>query len=106
MGVGDLQDLHEKYKNKGLVVLGINTMDAVESFTQFSDKHRLTFPSILDTSLDAVAAMEKYEILSGKSGVPLTYIIDRDGKIVDGWYGHDRTKAELAIKRLELNDLD
>ena len=33
------------------------------------------------------------------SGVPMNYIIDRDGKVVDAWYGyekgHPRAKAAL-----------
>ncbi len=37
------------------------------------------------------------------SAVPLSYIIDREGKIVEGWYGeHDEAKVHEVLEKLGL----
>jgi len=62
-----------------------------------------TFPSILDSSDAAVKiGFSGYKM----SGVPLNYIIDREGKIVEAWYGyeegHKQALAALEKAGLEL----
>ena len=74
----------------------------VPYFAVFADG--LTFLNILDSSPEADAAMSQYEILNGKSGVPLTYVIDRDGKIIDAWYGHDPERTTMAVEKLDLEE--
>ena len=34
--------------------------------------------------------------------VPMTYIIGRDGKVVDAWYGYDKDRTQSALKKLGL----
>jgi hypothetical protein len=34
----------------------------------------------------------------------MTYIIDREGKVIDAWYGDVKEKREAAIKRLKLDE--
>jgi peroxiredoxin len=36
------------------------------------------------------------------SAVPMTYVIGRDGKVVDAWYGYEKGRAEKALKKLGL----
>jgi peroxiredoxin len=49
-------------------------------------KHSVTFPNVLDSSDAATkTAFQDYRT----SGVPLNYIIDRDGKIATAWYGYE-----------------
>jgi peroxiredoxin len=56
-----------------------------------------TFPSILDSSDAAVQiGFRGYQM----SGVPLNYIIDRDGKIVEAWYGYEQGHKQ-ALAALE-----
>ena len=62
----------------------------------------MTFPNILDSSEAANQAMMQYETLGGMSAVPMTYIIDRDGKVVVAWYGYDPDATEKALKKLGL----
>lgn len=40
----------------------------------------------------------KYETLQGYSGVPLSYLIDREGKVVGAWYSGVN---EVNLKELE-----
>ena len=36
------------------------------------------------------------------SAVPMTYVIGRDGKIVDAWYGYEAARTQQALKKLGL----
>jgi peroxiredoxin len=46
--------------------------------------------------------MTQYETLGGMSAVPMTYLIGRDGKVVDSWYGYRKGQTEEALKKLGL----
>jgi len=81
-----LQELYQKYEDKDVVILGFNCSDNKKIAMDFLKDNSATFPNILDTSKAAAkAAFEDYKM----SGVPLNYIIDRQGKIVDAWYGYE-----------------
>ena len=60
----------------------------------------MTFPNVLDSSEAAGRALMHYETLGGMSAVPMTYILDREGKVVEAWYGYDPGRAEKALKKL------
>lgn len=62
----------------------------------------MTFPIILDSSPKGWVLHDLYE-LPGMTAVPLTYLIDREGKVVEAWYGYQQGRAEEAVKRLGLN---
>lgn len=81
-----LQKLYEKYKDRDIVVLGLNCADDRKIALDFLRDNSATFPNILDTSGTAIKVVfGDYK----KSGDPLNYIIDREGKIVDAWYGYE-----------------
>jgi hypothetical protein len=83
-----LQNLYAKYQSQGLVVLGVNTADAKEIAVEMLEQDGVSFPNVLDSSPEAWEAMRAYETLGGRSAVPMTYLIDREGKIVIAWYGY------------------
>jgi peroxiredoxin len=62
----------------------------------------VTFPNILDTSEAANPAVAQYETLGGMTAVPMTYVIGRDGKVVDAWYGYEEDRSRKALKKLGL----
>jgi peroxiredoxin len=98
-----LQAHYEKYKDKGMVILGFNCADDKRTALDFMREHSATFPSILDSSDAAVKiGFSGYKM----SGVPLNYVIDKEGKIVDAWYGyeegHKRALASLKKAGLKL----
>ncbi len=99
-----LQELYAKYRNQGLVVLGINTSDAIEIATDLLERDGVEFPNVLDSSPEAGQAIRKFETLSGYSAVPMTYVIDREGKVIDAWYDDKEGKAEKILKSLELDE--
>jgi peroxiredoxin len=66
-------------------VLGYNSADDRQIALDLLKKNELTFPNILDPSDAAtMIAMQSYRA----TGVPLTYIIDREGKVAEAWYGY------------------
>ena len=96
-----LQILSEKYKDKGLVILGFNCSDDKQIALDFMRENSATFPSVLDSSDAAVKiGFMSYQM----SGVPLNYIIDREGKIVEAWYGYEEghKRALTALEKAGL----
>ena len=48
------------------------------------------------------AHISQYETLGEMSAVPMTYVIGRDGKVVDAWYGYEEDRARKVLKKLGL----
>jgi hypothetical protein len=48
------------------------------------------------------AHISQYETLGGMSAVPMTYVIGRDGEVVDAQYGYEEDRAKKALKKLGL----
>jgi len=46
--------------------------------------------------------MTQYETLYGMSAVPMTYLIDREGKVVEAWYDYRQGRAEDSLRKLGL----
>jgi peroxiredoxin len=96
-----LQTHYEKYKDKGMVILGFNCSDDKRIALDFLREHSATFPSILDSSEAAVKiGFSSYKM----SGVPLNYVIDKEGMIVDAWYGYEKghKRALAALEKAGL----
>jgi peroxiredoxin len=94
-----LQEMHESFKDKGLVVLGFNSADDTKIAEAFLEKKEVTFRNILDTSDGAKnAAYRGYR----SSGVPLNYIIDRQGRVAAAWYGYreNDSRGDKVLERL------
>lgn len=84
------------------MVLGVNTADDRQIALDYLKENHVTFPNALDASEHAWQAMMGYETLSSMSGVPLTYLIDREGKVVDAWYGYDEERDVKALRKVGL----
>lgn len=82
------------------MVLGVNTADARDIALDYLKANKVTFPNVLDGSDAANRAMMQYETLGGMSAVPMTYLIDREGKVVEAWYDYRQGQAEKALKKL------
>ena len=85
-----------------MIVLGLNTADNRKIALDYLKANDVTFPNILKASNAANRAVMQYETLGGMSAVPMTYVIGRDGKIVDAWYGYEEAHTQQALKKLGL----
>lgn len=93
-----VEKLHREFKDKGLVVLGINDED-IDDAKQFVQKNGYTFPMLIDVE-SAVSG------LYGVNSIPQTLIIDRDGKIFAHFYGSGeeenlREAVKIALETKE-----
>jgi thiol-disulfide isomerase/thioredoxin len=70
-----LQAVHEKYQNKGLIVVGVDVEEPRSLVEAYVHRYGVSFPIVLD--MEGFTA-EAYRI----HGLPMTYFVDRDGTIV------------------------
>lgn len=69
-----LNSLYEKYRDQGLQIIGINSIDTKKTLEYFKERHRINYP-LLVGSLDVNNA---YKV----NGYPELFLIDREGKIL------------------------
>jgi cytochrome c biogenesis protein CcmG/thiol:disulfide interchange protein DsbE len=71
-----LEKLWQDYRSQGVTVLGIDTTDTSSEAEKFISTHGLTYPTVADGG----GMSENY----GVSGLPVTYVLNRQGRIVGG----------------------
>lgn len=64
----------QEYRERGVVVLGVDIQDTVEAAQKFIRQFSLTFPNVRDVS-------GKVSVEYGIYGVPETFFLDRQGRI-------------------------
>jgi peroxiredoxin len=69
----DLEALGKRYKDQGLIILGISDEDAAKVNTFIADR-QFTFPILLDPG-------RKVNKLFDVEGIPKTFIYDREGRL-------------------------
>ena len=85
-----LQQLHEEYNDQGLRVVGvsIDSRGAGRDVRDFLSSYGISFTILHDPEEQVTRAFRT-------TGVPETFLIDREGKIVRRWIGlFDPTSAE------------
>jgi cytochrome c biogenesis protein CcmG/thiol:disulfide interchange protein DsbE len=70
-----LEATWQKYRERGVVVLGVNVQDLVPEARRFLKETRTTFPTVRDKDNTVYRAY-------GLTGVPETFFVDRQGRIV------------------------
>ncbi len=71
----DFVDLYDKYKDRGLLVLGVSVDKQGESVVKpFMEKYNVNYPMVIDDG----TIMDKY---GPTMGMPTTYIIGRGGNL-------------------------
>lgn len=92
-----LQELHEKYYDRGLRVIGVNPFDKKEDdLTMFFAKRGVTYPILLE----AQEVAGQYRV----SGYPTLYVLDRNGNIVYAQVGYGK-EAEKALEDFIVSNL-
>ncbi len=85
-----LNKMYEENKASGAKVFAINCKEDKKDVKDFVDQHKLTVPILLCTSDEL---MQAYQV----SGIPLTVIIGKDGKVAKTFegYGGDATAKQI-----------
>jgi cytochrome c biogenesis protein CcmG/thiol:disulfide interchange protein DsbE len=91
--IPDFIDLQNEYGSQGVQIVGI-ALDEPEKVLAFARQNGMNYPVLLGS--DEVSM--KY---GGIEGIPTTFIIDRDGKIVNRFEGfRPREVFETEIKKV------
>ena len=75
--IPQLTELHNEWTWKGVSVLSVSIDENLEQLEQFMAQAALPYPVIADAATSLFIG-ERY----GVSGIPVTYILGRDGRIV------------------------
>jgi len=70
-----LEAVYEKYRNRGLVVVGVDVEEPPPLVEAYAERYGLSFPVLLD---EAGETASTYDV----RGLPMTYFVDEDGIIV------------------------
>jgi peroxiredoxin len=83
-----MEQLHQTFQSQGLAILAVNRKETPEKIKAFLDEYRLSFTALLDAG---GSVFRDYQVM----GLPTTYLIDREGKLLArGVGGRDWTRAE------------
>ena len=90
-------EFQNKYRNDGLVAIGVSMDDdGWKSVKPFLEEHKLNYPVV-------IANQELTTRYGGLPSLPMTLLIDRDGKIAESHAGMvDKDVFEKKIKTLLL----
>ena len=84
--------LQNKYSERGLQILGISMDDSEAPVRQFQERFKMNYPV-------AVGTPQLADQYGGVLGLPITFVIDREGRIVSRHIG--ATKAEVFEKEVQ-----
>ena len=84
-----MQEAYLKYRDQGVVVLGVDAQDFTGDARAFARKYGLTYPIVHDGQGKTLTPY-------GVTGFPETFFVDRQGKLVG-----ERVQGEISAKQLE-----
>ena len=86
--------LHRRLKDQGVVLLGISVDKSNEKYKNFLKRYNVTFPTSHDPAMSVSDSYATYRY-------PETYIIGRDGRVVEKIVGRKNWTDEKFIKSLQ-----
>jgi len=94
--MASLEVLHQQFKEKNFVLLAISVdYGGLKSVQEFMDKHRYTFPVLLDPKSEALD-------LFNVKGIPTTFIIDKKGRMIGRAIGPRDWKSQEVVSLVNL----
>lgn len=94
--IPELIELQRKYGGRGLVVLGVS-MDEGDNLTPkldaFAKENKINYPIVLGTE----DMTREYNVRS----IPMSVLIDKEGKIVDSYMGYVDKLGSLISDRID-----
>jgi len=94
-GIPEFGELYNAYKDQGLAILGISVDRAGSGVVQkFVEKNKVPY----DIAMATMEVVDAYEVFTG---IPTTFVIDRQGKLVDKVIGYQpKSYFENKVKEL------
>ncbi len=91
-----MEDLHQRYADRGLKILAVNVDQRREDADSFLEKREVSFSVLFDGAGKTPA---DYAV----KGMPTSYILDRQGRVVhihEGFKKSDAAKIELLLEQV------
>lgn len=93
-----LEQVWREERARGLVVVGLDAKDFRKDALRFARRFDLTFPLVFDGPGDVAA--DRY----GVTGFPETFVVDREGRVLEVFVGaitaaEDRARLRAAVNR-------
>lgn len=85
--ISELIKLHEKYKDEGLVILGVGFDKKKDNLKVFRDVNKINYHVLAGDE----QTLKKYKI----RGVPTTYIMNKKGELTDPIIGYNKRMGEV-----------
>jgi cytochrome c biogenesis protein CcmG/thiol:disulfide interchange protein DsbE len=90
-----LEQLWRANRGRGLVVVGLDAKDFRKDARRFMRRFELTFPIVYDGPGDTIGGY-------GVTGFPETFVLDREGRVVQAFVGavnsdKDRARLQAAV---------
>ena len=88
-----LEQFHRQYRDKGVVVLGVNVDEAEQSYKRFVQRAGITFDNTYDPNADLGAKF-------GTFRYPETYLINRQGQVLEKFVGAELWTSPQTVERI------
>jgi len=89
-----MEKLHQKLKNKDFTMVTINLQESASQVRAFFKEFKLTFPALLDSTGEVGASF-------GIRAIPITYILNKTGRIIGRANGPREWDSKAAIALFE-----
>jgi thiol-disulfide isomerase/thioredoxin len=101
ISIPHLNEIHNQFKDKGLIVIGMDCWEREESLVEpFIKKmgDKMTYRVALDdkTTSDKGKMAETWMAAAGRKGIPSAFLVDTKGRIA--WIGHPMQLKEDLIQ--------
>lgn len=94
MTIPELNALYERYRGRGLVVIGVSVDDQPAAVLEFQRQVPVRYPTVLFNPSLAL-------VIGQPSSIPTTFLIDRDGTLRKTFVGYvDVATLEAEVLRL------
>jgi peroxiredoxin len=90
-----LEEMYGKYKDNGLLIVGINGFEPANTVADFVKNKGITYPVLLNSTPTGGLA-KAFGVLA----YPTNYVLDGTGKIVARFVGFDEAQLDKALAKL------
>jgi len=87
--------MYAKYHDKGLNIVGVNTMDSQDEIQKFRKEFKLTMPLVTNDN-EGKSVGKQYGVVAA----PTNYVIDKDGVVKASFVGYNEAALKKALKEL------
>lgn len=96
--IPELIALDKKFKERGLVIIGIANDRTLEEAEAYAKRIGMTYPVVLDTSIERLREKYVYD------AIPQMYIIDKQGRVAKSVTGYNPSQPLEPIIEQFLNE--